>query len=147
MTLVRTSQPFSPSFNNWIDAFFSNPAEKNRGNFSTTGTTLPKVNVKETTGAFVLEVAAPGLHKEDFKIEIDHDVLTISSEKKADKEQVNEKYSRREFSYQAFQRAFSLPDTVDTEKIEAAYVDGILTLQLPKKEVSKTKAPKSVSIA
>ena len=121
-----------------FDDFFNTEiAEWAKQNHSTTGTTIPAVNIKETDKAFEVEVAAPGMDKKDFKIEVDNNVLVISSEKQEEKEgnDENGKYTRREFSYQSFQRSFTLPmDLIDDKKIEAKYKDGILNIIIPKKE-------------
>lgn len=96
---------------------------------------LPSVNVKETEGAYELEIAAPGLSKEDFKVDIDGQTLTISAEKEIKKEEKEETYTRKEFSYASFKRSFNLPErTVETDKITAKYVDGVLLLNIPKVE-------------
>jgi HSP20 family protein len=110
--------------------------------------TAPQVNVKETEQSFTLELLAPGLKKEDFNIEIDNELLTISSEVKAGKtEQEEGKFTRREFKITSFKRSFTLPETVKTEDINAAYQDGILTLTLPKKEEALPKAKRLVEIS
>ena len=96
-----------------------------------------------------MEVAAPGLNKKEFKIQLDGNMLTISSEKSNQREENNEdeKYSRKEFSYQSFQRTFNLPkDVVDADKIEAKYENGLLHLVIPKKEEAKQKPPKQIQI-
>jgi HSP20 family protein len=119
------------------DFFNTEVAEWAKQNFSATGTTIPAVNIKETEKSFEVEVAAPGMSKKDFKIELDNNMLIISSEKKEEKtdEDKDGKYTRREFSYQSFQRSFTLPmDIIDEKKIEAKYKDGILTIVIPKKE-------------
>jgi HSP20 family protein len=118
-------------------------------NFSSTDTTLPAVNVKETEDSFEIEVAAPGMKKEDFKVNIENNVLTISSEKKEErKEEEKGRFTRREFSYQSFQRSFSIPENlVDGEKISARYCEGILCIALPKKEEVKPKPAREISIA
>lgn len=121
-------------------------------NFSDTNTTIPSVNIKETPNNFEVEVAAPGMSKKDFKVELDGNLLTISSEKtnetngREDKE--DEKYTRREFSYQSFYRTFNLPkDVVDIDKIEAKYENGLLQLLIPKKEEAKQKPPRLIQIS
>ncbi|MGN6804130.1 MAG: Hsp20/alpha crystallin family protein [Ginsengibacter sp.] len=118
-------------------------------NFSDTNTTVPGVNVKETKDNFEVEVAAPGMNKKDFKIQLDGNLLTISSERSDRREENNEdeKYSRKEFSYQSFQRSFTLPkDVVDEDKIEAKYENGLLHLVIPKKEEAKQKPPRQIQI-
>lgn len=118
-------------------------------NNSTTNTTIPAVNIKETKDNFEVELAAPGMRKEDFKVELDGNQLTISSEKRTEDEQTEEnRYTKREFSYQSFQRMFQLPkDVVDADKIEARYENGLLHLVIPKKEEAKQKPPRMIQIA
>ncbi|PZO29499.1 MAG: molecular chaperone Hsp20 [Flavobacteriaceae bacterium] len=109
---------------------------------------IPAVNIKETDTAFGLELAAPGKTKEDFIIEIDHNVLTISSETKNETEQTenNGCYTRREFSYTSFRRAFTLPETVNTDAINAVYENGVLLIALPKKEEALPKPKRLIDI-
>lgn len=109
--------------------------------------TLPAVNVAESKDDFRIEVAAPGLKKENFKLHLDHNRLTISSQVESEQEQKQEKYTRKEFSYQSFQRSFTLPQTVDTEKISASYLDGVLLITLPKREEAKVKPARAIEIA
>lgn len=117
-------------------------------NFSTTSTTLPSVNIKETADHYEVEVAAPGLEKNDFKVTLDGNLLTISSEKQNQHTSQQENFTRREFSYQSFQRSFELPkNVVDEEKISARYVNGLLQLSIPKKEQAKQKPPRMIEIA
>jgi HSP20 family protein len=117
-------------------------------NYSVTNTTLPSVNIKESNEDFEVEVAAPGLGKGDFKIELNHDLLTISSDKKIDNETRNgQHFTRREFSYQSFSRSFTLPNTADSEKIQAKYENGILKVVIPKKEEARPKPPRQISIS
>ncbi|AHM59675.1 heat shock protein hsp20 [Flammeovirgaceae bacterium 311] len=120
----------------------------NNANYSSTGSSLPAVNIRETAESFQVEMAAPGMSKKDFKIELDNNLLTISSEKRTENEQKEDgRYTKREFSYQAFQRSFSLPkEVVDADKIEAKYEDGVLRLNIPKKEEAKPRPPKQISI-
>lgn len=117
-------------------------------NFSTTSTTLPSVNIKETADNYEVEVAAPGLDKNDFKVTLDGNLLTISSEKQNHHNLEQENFTRREFSYQSFQRSFELPkNVVDEEKISARYENGLLHLSIPKKEEAKQKPPRMIEIA
>ena len=111
-----------------------------------TGISMPAVNVIETGDNFRIEVAAPGLDKKDFKIDLDGRVLTISSEKEFKNEEKDEKVMRREFSYTSFSRAFSLPESIDAEHIQAVHKDGILNITIPKREESKQKPPKQIEI-
>ena len=108
----------------------------------------PSVNIMEDENGYQIELAVPGFSKNDFKIELDNDVLTISSDKKEEKkDKKNEEYMRREFCYQSFSRSFDLPDNVDGEKIEANYKDGILKVSVPIREEAKQKPPKQIEIA
>jgi len=138
--------PYFPSF--W-DNFFSNEMmDWNNSNFSSTDTTLPAVNVKENDETFEIEVAAPGMNREDFKVKLENNLLTISSEKKEEKKEENGRYSRREFSYQSFQRSFTIPENlVEGDKISARYCEGILCITLPKKEEIKPKPAREIKIS
>jgi len=116
---------------------------------SLTGTTLPPVNVRETKDDFVVEMAAPGMKKDDFTVELDGNLLTISSEKENEQNEGDQEsnYSRREYSYTSFSRSFQLPkDVVEEEFIKAKYTDGVLHLTIPKKEKAKQKPPKKITI-
>ncbi len=116
-------------------------------NFSTTNTTLPAVNIKENDEGFEVEMAAPGLSKKDFKIELNNNVLTISSEKQVEHEtSEGQEFTRREFSYQSFSRTFTLPEIVASDKINARYENGLLKVAIPKKEEAKPKPPKQIQI-
>lgn len=116
-------------------------------NFSASRTTLPSVNIKEREEAFEVEVAAPGMEKGDFKITLDASVLTISSSKEDKEEENDSNFTRREFSYQSFQRSFELAkDVVDEENIEAKYENGVLKLTIPKKENAKTQPLRLIEI-
>lgn len=110
---------------------------------------LPAVNIKETDANFGIELAAPGKVKEDFNIEIDHNVLTISSEEKTEKEENDNqgKYTRREFSYSPFRRAFTLPESVNADSINATYENGVLHVTLPKREEALPKPKRLIEIA
>ncbi|MDQ1161697.1 HSP20 family protein [Chryseobacterium sp. SORGH_AS 447] len=116
-------------------------------NFSSTLTTVPSVNIKENDNHFEVEVAAPGMEKEDFRITLEGNLLTISSSRKNEMEDMKENYTRREFSYQSFQRSFELAkDVVDEEHIEARYDKGVLKLTIPKTEKAKKQAPRLIEI-
>ena len=117
-------------------------------NFSSTRTTMPSVNIRETGDNYEVEVAAPGMEKKDFKITLDGNLLTISSFKQQSNEETNDRYTRREFSYQSFQRSFELPkDVVDQDNINARYENGLLYLTIPKKEEVRRKEPKLIEIS
>lgn len=111
---------------------------------------VPAVNVRETSDAYELEVAAPGMNKQDFKVELDNNMLVISAEKEDKHEEQDDKenYTRREFSYQSFVRTFSLPERrVKGDKISAKYHDGILHITVPKAEEAKVKPAKRIQIS
>jgi len=110
-------------------------------------TNVPAVNIVETDEHYKLEMAAPGMKKEDFRINIENDMLTISSEEKKEETEQKEKYTRKEFSFSSFQRSFSLPELVDYNKIEAKYENGMMIILLPKKEEAKMKAPREIKIS
>jgi HSP20 family protein len=108
---------------------------------------VPAVNIKENEKDYELELAVPGRKKEDFNIEIDKDVLTISSEIKYEDEAKEENYTRREFGFSSFKRAFTLPETIDSDKIEANYEDGLLKFVLPKKEEALPKPKRMIELS
>jgi HSP20 family protein len=147
MSIIKRNELFSGL--NLFDDFFSKELwNGGLNNNSTTNTTIPLVNIKETNESYEVEMAAPGMSKNDFKVELDGNVLTITSEKQNENEAKDgERYSRREFSYQSFQRSFQLPkEVVDADKIEAKYENGVLRLVVPKKEEAKPKPPKMIHI-
>lgn len=108
---------------------------------------VPAVNVIENQEGFKIEVAAPGLQKADFKLNLEKNQLTISAQKEQTEEETNEKYTRKEFKYGSFQRTFTLPNSVDGEKIGANYADGILSVTLPKREEAKEKPAREIEVA
>jgi HSP20 family protein len=140
---------YLPAWANLVNSFFNNDlSDWSNRHYSDTNTTLPAVNIKENTDAFEVEMAAPGMAKDDFKIELNNDLLTISSEKKNESEiKEGETYTRREYSYQSFSRSFNLPKTIDAEKISAKYENGILSITIPKREEAKPKPVKQISIS
>ncbi|MDO9511895.1 MAG: Hsp20/alpha crystallin family protein [Bacteroidales bacterium] len=112
-----------------------------------TQSSIPAVNILENDNSFILEVAAPGLKKEDFRIDVEHDKLIVSSEKEQDESREDEgKYRRKEYYYASFRRVFTLPDTVNHDSIEAKHQDGILLITIPKREESKIKPPRTIQI-
>lgn len=108
---------------------------------------IPAVNIVEGNDEFTIEVAAPGLDKKDFKIALENNQLTISSEKEDKVENQNDKFVRREFRYHSFCRSFTLPETVESDKIRAKHNDGILYVNIPKKEVAKIKPTRQIQIS
>jgi HSP20 family protein len=114
---------------------------------SETRYSVPAVNITENNEEFRIDVAAPGLNKDDFKINLENNVLTVSSEKEEKNEGNDERVMRREFSYCAFKRSFTLPVTVNSEKIRASHKDGILQIVIPKKEEAKEKPAREIRIS
>jgi HSP20 family protein len=149
MTLAKLSNKWMPSVPSWLDRYFEGDLmDWNTWNFTGANTTLPAVNVKEKNHEYLLEVAAPGMKRDDFKVSYDDGRLTIASEKKEEVSKKEERVTRREFSYQSFQRSFTIPeDQVNAEKISARYSDGILYLTLPKREEVKPKPVKEIKIS
>ncbi|NLT02966.1 MAG: Hsp20/alpha crystallin family protein [Bacteroidales bacterium] len=139
LATIRRQNPFFPVLNDLFGDNYLNDSDWN---------TSPAVNIAETKEAFRIEVAAPGLKKEDFKINVEKRVLEISSEKESTKEEnrENERYYRKEFLYSSFKRTFSLPSYADTDSITATYKDGILNVTVPKKEEAKEKPIRVIDI-
>lgn len=107
----------------------------------------PALNIKETDDNFEIELAAPGFAKKDFEVTIEDNCLNISAEKSTSEEEKEDDYTRREFSYNSFERALQLPESVKQEEIKASYKDGILSFNLAKKEEAKKLPPKKVEIS
>ena len=150
MTLPKLSSNLFPSVPSFIDRFFEGDLmDWNNRNFAGSNSTLPAVNVKEEANEYQIEVAAPGLKKNDFRLNYENGTLTISSEKKNEsKEKNGGKVTRREFHYQSFQRSFSMPeDVINADKISAKYEDGILHIRIPKREEVKPKPAKEIKIS
>lgn len=150
-TLVRTNGSLFPTIPSLLNDFFTDDwLNSSLANWKSTGATLPAVNVRETNDDFRIEVAAPGMKRDDFKVELDNNVLTISSEREDSREEKGNdgNFTRREFSYQSFQRSFKLAENqIEGDKIAAHYVDGILQITIPKKEVAKVKPAKQIAIS
>lgn len=136
-----------PTFSNWLDDVFNRDLPSVFTSNFNTGITLPKVNIIETAEAFIVEMAVPGLKKSDFHIDLDNQILSISTETKEENEHKDATYTRREFGYSSFKRTFTLPETVNDAKIDANYKDGILSILLPKKEEAKQKPARSIKIS
>lgn len=109
--------------------------------------TVPAVNIKENENGFTIEVAAPGLNKEDFNIKLEKDILTVSSEDENKKDENNESFTRREFTFKSFSRSFSIPETIDQNKIKASHMNGILILELQKLDEAKMKKAKTIKVS
>jgi HSP20 family protein len=125
---------FFRPWNEWFDDDFSNLM------------TMPAVNITENKNEYNVSLAAPGMKKDDFKIDMDGNLLTISSENKQEKETKEDKYTRKEFNYSSFSRTFTIPDEINKEKIDAHYENGILRLVLPKKEEARKNLTKSIQV-
>lgn len=139
----------SPSmFNNLFDEFFNLDFPQTA---VTNGhTNRPSVNVVETKDGFRIEIAAPGLSKEDFKVSVDKDLLTVSAEKQETKEveeAEGEKFTRREFNFSSFKRSFHLPETIDAQHVEARYENGVLNIDLAKREEAKELPARNIEIS
>jgi HSP20 family protein len=145
MKLMKRNDVFFPSI--WEDLFDRDWV--NARNVAQAGVSVPAVNIKETDNGFDVEMAVPGMKKEDFKVDLDHNLLTISAEEKSESsdKDAEGKYTRREFNYRSFKRVFTLPETADAEKIHASYQDGVLAISIPKKEEAKPKPVKMIEIA
>lgn len=143
MNLIKRNS-FLPSSTSLFDDLFSRDLfdwSQTEGNGL-----VPRVNIKETDEGFEVELAAPGMKKEDFHLELDNDMLTVSSETSQHQEEKKQNYTRREFSYHSFRRSFYLPNTVELENINAKYEEGILSVWIPKKEEAKKKPARMISI-
>lgn len=135
MTLVKfnnKTRNTAPYFNNVFDSLFNDALNKNYGVHK-----MPHVNIFEGETEYKIELAAPGLSKEDFKIDLKKDNLSVWAERKAQEGDVVKDYSRKEFEYNSFARSFVLPEGVDVEKISAEYLNGILTITIGKKDEAK----------
>ena len=144
MLVLRNTNQVPSLFDRFFDGDMFDWSNRN---FSNTNTTIPSVNIKENAYAFMVEVAAPGFEKGDFKIELNLNTLSISSEKKVENEtKEGEVFTKREFSYQSFSRSFTLPQIADGDRIEANYQNGILTVLIPKREEAKPKPARMIEI-
>jgi HSP20 family protein len=143
MTLIRKNYADWANISNLFDDFFSGdvsdiPTLRKRS-------TVPAVNIIEFADKFTIEIAAPGLKKDDFIIDLDNNVLTISSEKEGN-EEINGQFTKREFFYANFKRAFTLPETADVEKIAAKYENGVLKLDIAKRNEAVIKPKRNINI-
>ncbi|MNK75318.1 Spore protein SP21 [compost metagenome] len=137
MTLVKFNSDNKKNnslsnFNNAFDSIFNDTFFSDR-----LMTRVPAANISETADRYHVELAAPGLKKEDFKLKLERDVLTISAEQANQNDEVERSYAKREFSYSSFVRAFTLPESANAEGIEAKYIDGVLSIDIPKREEAK----------
>jgi len=145
MTFAKKTNSFFPVFSSMLEDLMNHDRIVKNTNLGQ----VPAANIKETEEGFVVELAAPGKQKGDFKIELNHNTLSVSSESKTEQEEKDEKgrYTRKEFNYSSFQRSFVLPTSVDAERISANYENGILSISIPKKEEAKKKPVRSIEIA
>lgn len=148
MNLIKRNWSNASGVPNLFDDFFNRELFNwGNNNFSSTSTTVPSVNIKENADAYEVQVAAPGMEKDDFEIKLDGNLLTISSSKEESNETGEGNFTRREFSYQSFQRSFELPkEVIDQENIQAKYENGLLMLTIPKKDEVKQKPPRLINI-
>lgn len=143
MLPARTKNSYVPDImdhffgNHFLSSLFSDGADY----------TAPAVNIKESEKGFEIEVAAPGLNKDDFSISLDKGLLTVSSETKKENNDESDNYMRKEFSFSTFRRSFSLPDSVDMDKIKARHENGILSIALPKIDEAKANKLKTIKIS
>ncbi len=146
MSLIKFSprSPVLDPFDALFNDFFEGETLPRR---STRGSYVPSANIKETEKSFDVELAVPGMKKADFEIEVNEDLLTIRAEQKMEKEEENERFTKREFNYSSFVRSFRLPENVDAEKIEANYKEGILRLEIPKTVEDETSKVRKISIS
>lgn len=129
-----------------VDGFFTPWDDWFRKNRISTHVPVPALNISDEKDCYKVTVAAPGLRKEDFSVDIENKVLTISAGAETEQEEEKKKYTRQEYSYSSFSRSFSLPENVNTENIEAVYENGILTLKLFKLANSERKSGKKIEI-
>lgn len=138
MSIVRWNPAVAPTFKSWVEDFFGDLKF-----FPGDGVNLvPAVNIRETDETFVVEMAVPGMKKEDFDVQIKEGMLLISSEHKEEKEEKKDNFTRKEFNFNSFTRSFRLPENVKPEAIKATYKDGLLLIELPKREKAKADVKK-----
>lgn len=136
-----------PTWSSWVDEVFNRDLPSVFNSNFNAGLTLPKVNIRETKDAYFVDMAVPGLKKSDFNIELDNQLLSISTEIQENQESEGEDFTRREFGYSSFKRSFSLPETVKEDTIKAEYKDGVLRIHLPKKEEAIQKPSRTIKIS
>lgn len=143
MTLVKFNNRPTKVYDSLLDELFKFPATY--GNAFENNLHVPPTNIHETKDAYHLELNVPGRNKEDFKIQIEEGLLTISFEVKEEKENAEYKTLRREFAFKSFKRSFRLDENIDATNIQAKYENGLLKLFVPKKEVVKEQ-PKQIAV-
>lgn len=151
MTLIKWKDPYKglerrnllmPSMENFFNDFFNTDLRS-----PDYAASLPSVNITETEKSYHIEVSAPGFEKKDFKLTVEDGALTISGEHKSEKNEQEKNFVRKEFNYGSFSRTFNLIDSINEEKIDAKYENGILRLELPKNEKAKAKNVKQIQIS
>lgn len=130
-----TNRSFTSDLFDFDDAFFNGRMN------------VPPVNIAETQDQFRLELSVPGMKKDDFKVDIEDGILTISSEKEEERIENTKEYKRKEFSYSSFSRSFTLPDNADENNINAKYDNGMLQVSINKKEVTVSKPKKQIKVS
>ena len=143
-SLTKTSERFPALFDNFFKPW--NEWFENDNNFGSRLARIPSVNITENKDEYNVSLAVPGMKKDDFKIDVDGNMLTISCEKEEAKEEKDKKFTRKEYNYSSFRRSFTLPDEVSQDKIEAKYENGVLQLTLPRKEEAKKPSAKQIAV-
>ena len=144
LALTKTSERFPALFDDFFKPW--NEWFDNDTNFLGRQFHIPSVNITENKDEYSVSLAVPGMKKDDFKIDVNGNMLTISCEKDETKKEKDKKYTRKEYSYSSFSRSFTLPDEVNREKIDARYEDGLLKISLPRKEEAKKTAAKQIAV-
>jgi len=147
--LVRKRETLPSIFNDFFrpwDSLFDNNGGGLMNNFNLRPISMPAVNIVEQKDSYQVSLAAPGMKKDDFNIDVEGDILHISAEKREEKEEKDEKYTRKEFNYTSFSRSFTLPDSVIKDKIDASYENGLLRLVLPKTDEARKTSSKHISV-
>jgi len=141
MAILKRNNQVFPALTSWFDDFFADDMDV-FNNYPT----VPKVNIKERKKDFVLELAVPGMKKEDFNLDLDNNILTISAQAKDEKVEEDGNYTKKEFHYSEFKRIFTIPEAADSDKIDAEYKNGLLKIIINKKPEAQAKPAKKISI-
>ncbi len=140
MTLIKRTNPFMP-VSSFLDDIFADDFD-----FMKKMQTMPSVNIVEKKDSYYIELAAPGLKKEDFDLDLDNNTLTISCQNEEEKLDEGDKYTKKEYSFSSFKRVFTLPDTADIDKIKAEYVDGLLKVSIAKRPEAHVQPKRKIEI-
>lgn len=146
MAKSNSNGPIFPMWSSWIDELFNKELPTVLTSNFNTGITLPKVNIKETKDSYYVEMAVPGLKKSDFTVDLDNKILSITADSKTENQENEDNLIRREFGYSSFKRSFTLPETVNEDKIKAEYKNGVLSIHLPKLEEAIQKPARTIKI-